>query len=190
MRCEDVLRALRGEEPLSRELAEHLGSCESCRASRAADEALLAELRADPAPEPDPGHGRRFRRELDARLRAGGAHPAPGRRASALGLAAAAVLLLAIGVVTMLPLPEGPGDGAPAEGPMAFLRPEGLTQGELAGLEEAVLTLMPASGEEIGAQAWATALGAETDWIGELSDEEQRALLEALDEDLGQEDRS
>jgi hypothetical protein len=190
MRCEDVLRALRSEEPLSSELAGHLGSCEACRASRAADEALLAELREDPAPEPGPDHGRRFRRELDARLRARGVQPAPTRRVSALGLAAAALLVLALGVVTLLPLPERPGDEPLAESPMAFLRPEGLSQGELAGLEEAVLTLMPASGGEIGARVWATALGAETDWIGELSDEEQRALLEALDEDLGQEDRS
>jgi hypothetical protein len=185
MRCEQVQRALRSDEALSGELAEHLAGCESCRASWAADEALVAELRELPNAEPPSGHPRSFRRGVEARLRAETRPAAPSRNVAPVGLAAAAALLVLLGAVALLPLSEGTGAGAPPEAPMALLSPEDLTPGDLIRLEEAALTLAPASGEEIGAQVWATALGGETEWIGELSDEEQRALLEALDEDLG-----
>lgn len=185
MKCEQVRHALRSDETVSGELAEHLAGCEACRASWAADEALLAELREVPAPDPGPGHAARFRRSLEGRLRAEASPADTSRSVAPAGLAAAAVLLLVLGMVALLPLSEGPSTGAAPVGPMVILSAEELGPGDLTRLEEAVHTLGPTSGEEIGAQVWATALGGETDWIGELSDEEQLALLEALDEDLG-----
>jgi hypothetical protein len=120
-----------------------------------------------------------------ARLEAGGRPVAPQRWSAIPLLAAAALIVLVAGLgivftwmgsssMEVAQVPEGPSTVSDGLDTLGFEEVEDLSP-----------VLASDADENLGSQVWAAAVTGEAVWIEEMSDEDQIALLQALQKELG-----